>query len=364
MPRWDAVDLFAGPGGWSVACAKLGVTELGIEFDKVACQTRRAAGFATIEGDVREYGPAGVPSRGLIASPPCQTFSAAGRGAGRQALDTVLLEIERLNLYGCTSHEFDDERTALVLEPLRWALEAIAIGQPYEWIALEQVPTVLPVWEAMAEVLRERGYSVVAGSLQAEQYGVPQTRKRAILVATLKGVASLPTPTHSKYHNRDRERLDANVLPWVSMAEALGWGMTARPSYTVTGGGSTTGGAEPFGNMSRRGMRREVDEGRFYLTSTMPNATARHEDQPAPTIAFGNDYNSARWVLRNDPSACSIKITADEAATLQSFAADFPWQGKKGKRFEQIGNAIPPLLAEAVLREVVRTQILERYLEI
>lgn len=198
---YDAVDLFAGPGGWDVAAHSLGLNVLGIEWDKWACETRRAAGLPTIEGDVRQYGPADFPgAKGFIASPPCQTFSTAGRGAGRKALDVVLTAIQALaDREEVDYSSFDDERTGLVLEPLRWMLEAIDLGEPYEWACFEQVPAVLPVWAAMAEVLADNGYSVDFGKLSAEEYGVPQTRKRAVLVAKLHGEASLPVPTHQSY---------------------------------------------------------------------------------------------------------------------------------------------------------------------
>src|SRR5690606_16247200 len=176
---------------------------------------------------------------------------------------------------------------------------------------------VLPVWEAYAEVLRAEGYSVATGNLHAEQYGVPQTRKRAILVARLNGEAKLPTPTHSRYYNRTPEKLDDGVLPWVCMADALGWGMTARPSMTVTGGGSATGGAEPFGNGARKSMRREIEAGRWvYVGSKQATATRRNLDHPAPTIDFGHDMAGARWVYgqgRNrGPGAARAPRSLDE----------------------------------------------------
>lgn len=355
-----AVDLFAGPGGWDVAARELGIETIGIEFEKYACQTRREAGLTTIEGDVTEYGPADFPeATGLIASPPCQTFSMAGKGAGRAALDVVLGAIEAMEWgtelgmairHGEAVDIFSDVRTALVLEPLRWVMEAMDLGRPYEWLAFEQVPTVLPVWEATAKVLRGLGYSVATGNLQAEQFGVPQTRKRAVLVARLDGAAGLPEPTHSRYYSRTPEKLDADVKPWVSMAEALGWGMTARPSYTVTGGGTETGGAEVFGNASRQGMAREVAAGRWLVLSAQKNASLRHESQPAPTIAFGHDWGSSRWLQEGEVVG---RLSPAEAAVLQSFPSGYPWQGKRGKQYQQIGNAIPPMLAGAILSNLI-----------
>jgi DNA (cytosine-5)-methyltransferase 1 len=346
-----AVDLFAGPGGWDVAARSLGIETIGIEQDTAACLTRRASGLATVEGDVREHmWPAIMTwavATGLIASPPCQTFSMAGNGSGRQALSIVLdlvrqvAERRTLDL-----SVFQDERTGLVLEPLIWALFAIDAGRPFEWLAFEQVPAVLPVWEAMAGVLRAEGYSVATGKLSAEEYGVPQTRVRAFLIARRAGVARLPAPTHQKYRKGVAQGVGSPFLwPWVSMAEALGW---PEPRTVVsnygTGGDPRNRGcrtsAEPAAAVTGK-----VDRNIVYRGSTMPSATVRTLDRPAPTIAFGNDAASVQWVLGSE----SLRVTPEEAAALQSFPADHQWRGSKTKIYQQIGNAVPPLLARAVL---------------
>lgn len=246
MTQYDAIDLFAGPGGWDVAAHRLGLNVLGVELDDAACATRIAAGFPTLQADVSAVTP--IPARGLIASPPCQTFSTAGNGAGRRAIDTVIRSARRMADRAPVEDTFDDPRTQLVLEPLRWALAMIDAGSPYEWLAFEQVPTVQPVWDEFAALLRAEGYSVDTARLNAEQFGVPQTRKRSILVARLNGDAILPAPTHSRFHSRNRYRLDEGVLPWVSMAEALGWEpqtlMDLQSNYGTGGDPAKRGGAQ------------------------------------------------------------------------------------------------------------------------
>lgn len=418
-PQIVAVDHFAGTG-WSVACRWLGIVDYGVEIMREAIRTRSIVGFRTIYRDVWSglLHPWLLPPHELyIASPPCQTFSVAGRGTGRKALDMVLTLIasgawknpEKLRAAGA---DLGDDRTALVLTPLAhiWA------HRP-RLVALEQVPTVLPVWEAMADVLRGLGYSVWTGNLQAEMYGVPQTRKRAILMARLDGPVAPPVPTHSRYYSREPKRLDVGVLPWVSMAEALGWGgftaekrmgsgMVERygerpgrdasePAFTIR---ASAGGMEPGGfvlrsnygtggDASKRGERRATEpaptitskadrnkwdgvrkmtadeaailqsyplvEARPSLVFTGQNSriaggeTVRYSksvDVPAPTITG----QARSWRIDG-----GRLLSAAEAAGLQTFPSPFPFQGPKGKQFLQIGNAVPPLLAYAILRALI-----------
>jgi DNA (cytosine-5)-methyltransferase 1 len=338
-----ADDLFAGAGGWDLAAAQLGIHARGVENMPQARATRDAAGLTTIHDDVWTFRPDGKAA-GLIASPPCQTFSAAGKGKGRKALDDVLrgirdgyaADLDHLRFLG---EEVGDERTALVLTPLHFALTG-----GYEWLAWEQVPTVLPVWEACAAALRGRGWNVWTGLLHAEQYGVPQTRKRAFLLASRSEGVGPPTPTNSRYYPRTPAKLDEGVAKWVSIAEAL------------------------------------------------PNSAQRGVDQPAPTIAFGHDAASARWFTpvfcgagatsertarqiprtlnqpahtitgkataawrTGDPRGqyATRRISITEAGALQSFPAEHPWMGGVGKQFLQCGNAVPPGMARPALAAVV-----------
>ncbi len=211
-----ALDLFAGTG-WGVACQALGIDEHGVEIMPEAVATRARNGMRTIYRDVWEglandliesrdgYGAEAAAERAargasfreiyeiLIASPPCQTFSMAGGGAGRKALDDVLglidakasRDVAALRAFG----ETHDPRTALVLTPLAHVYRDVPT-----FVVFEQVPPVLPVWERCAEEMRAWGYSVWTGILSAEMFGVPQTRKRAILIARADGIPAAPPP--------------------------------------------------------------------------------------------------------------------------------------------------------------------------
>lgn len=454
--RIKALDLFAGTG-WGVACKRLGIKEMGVEIMPEAVATRTANGMETVYNDVwdglqlteeqhrEQYGPYGL----LIASPPCQTFSLAGKGAGRAALDEVLEAIE-LHAYKDADAlmafgEKHDMRTALVLTPLAYVWRDMP-----KLVALEQVPTVLPVWEACAEVMREWGYEVKVEVLNAEQYGVPQTRKRAILVARRGGPVDLPKPTHSRYYSRTPEKLDPGVKKWVSMAEALGWGaidqpshtvtagvhgptdryasggssvrksldakigtavwidkpsqdvdsrttyaqrfdiddvaaiqtypsgrgLTDRPSPTITGGGTETGGAEPIAKFHERYTsvpgwvgatdRLTTDEASALQTypagiyvhpmtngrrgiwpANEPAPTVRGVNRPMPSTYRGHERDACA------PSEAHPRLSIEDSSAIQTYEPPFVWCGTKTKQFLQIGNAVPPLLAEHILAALI-----------
>ncbi|MFC9871289.1 DNA cytosine methyltransferase [Nocardia salmonicida] len=324
--RADMVDLFAGPGGLDVAARWLGLDVYGFEWDRNACATRGAAGLNDRPHDVRDFGPADVPGAWILAGgPPCQTFTVAGSGAGRKALDEVLGFVDRMGANDDVSGDLaglEDERTGLVLEPLRWALDAYDRGDPYKVIVLEQVPAVLPIWQRMRDVLRRIGYEATAEVLRTEQFGVPQTRRRAILVASRVSDPELPKATHRPYRKGvDRARGEVKQLPWETMGSALHRGYEFQVISNYGTGG----------NPKLRGRRTSLEPSATITGKVSRNQIVDSAGSPRPRFSLA------------------------EAGRLQTFPLDYPWSGNDIA--QQIGNAIPPVLALHVLSAALGHQV-------
>lgn len=397
--RGKIVDLFAGAGGWEEGLRQLGHEAVGVEFDQLACATAEAAGHARVLADVAALDPMEfAPLWGLIGSPPCQAYSVAGKGLGRLDKPHVIACAHELAAGSDTRAEHAaacrDPRSLLTVEPLRWALAL----RP-RWIALEQVPPVLELWSIFAGLLGVHGYHATAGVLSAEQYGVPQTRKRAFLVASLDGPVELPAATHRSYNPhrpgvvRDDER---HLAPWVSMGQALGWtrpGIARTHANTSRGrrpGGlarsldlpantlDTTCGAwtfepipttdtPPAGLHPRQGSAkvRGVELPAFTLVASglAHGQPIWVHERPATTIlgdprvqAPGHKRNAAdppgRYDGRNGTKAA--RVTVEQATILQGFRPDYPWHGSRHQQFRQIGNAVCPPVARRVLAAAMR----------
>jgi DNA (cytosine-5)-methyltransferase 1 len=376
--RGKILDLFAGAGGWEEGLRPLGLSALGVELEPWACRTAAAAGHARLQADLSTLDPQDfAPVWGLVGSPPCQAYSTAGKGLGRADKPLVIAcahelaagnDSRRAWREGCR-----DERSLLTVEPLRFALAL----RP-RWVALEQVPSVLELWTLFAELLAAHGYHTVAGVLRAECYGVPQTRRRAFLLASLDGPVELPAPTHRSYDARRREMppCERSLRPWVSMAQALGCDGRGE----VHTNNQTCGGRRPCG-LSRPLLAPAHTLDTASGSWTFRNRPRRPEclrapDLPAPTILARGQQS---WVHQRPATtvACdariarpghkrnaarpdapgrgegAVRVTVAQAATLQGFPADYPWQGSRGRQFQQVGNAVPPPLARRVLEAAI-----------
>lgn len=268
---------------------------------------------------MRNLDPARFPAvRGLIASPPCQSFSPAGlrHGATEAALQLVLdTHLCIADGCGCMRETLGDEladdlRTALVVEPIRWIA---GLRGTLDWVLLEQVPAVLPIWEDLAEELVIAGWDFAeAAVLDAADFGAPQQRRRAVLLAVQR------YPRHYKaFYGWDRP----TVARPRSVADALG--VTGRLGFPRRND-------RPDGGVYRARDMRSVELPAFTLTEKVRS-----------------------WRLEPDDGGPARPLTLAEIATLQTFRPDYPFTGSRAAACLQAANAVPPALAARLLATVL-----------
>lgn len=185
-----------------------------------------------------------------------------------------------------------------------------------EWVACEQVPDAHDDFTEIARQLRAVGYMTYVALRVAADYGVPQTRRRAFLMARrTKGRVSPGDVTHAERPSR----IDGTQA-WVSMADALGipqsWELNTGRDWKPGGDRST--------------------------------AQTRAATACAPTIGGAG---SQWWWQENGERVRLVEM--DEMGVLQSFRRDYPWRGTRAAQFRQIGDAVPPLMAAKVLKPMV-----------
>jgi DNA (cytosine-5)-methyltransferase 1 len=340
MVAYTLIDLFAGCGGMSRGFTDTGRFEpiLAVEMDSDAAATyaRNFGAEHTFVGrieDVKRFPAADI----VIGGPPCQGFSPLNRaGVGF-------------------------ERRALWREYLR----ALDEAQPRAFV-MENVPELLtaPEYRSFRGAVEERGYAVDGQILNAADYGVPQRRRRAIVVGARDGTPGLPATTHSA-----PEALVLGTKPWRTFRDAVhGLPMipsgqdwhnprNPRPESMRRYKAVPRDGGNRFQmqrNLDRAGLGQLVPKcWRNKPTGTTDVFGRLWWDRPAVTIR--TEFYKPEKGRYLHPSA-HRPITVREAARCMSFHDDFHFPETQSMTSvgKQIGNAVPPLLARRIAEQVAR----------
>jgi DNA (cytosine-5)-methyltransferase 1 len=291
------VNLFAGCGGLSLGFEAVGFRTIGYEMLADACASyqNNLKGYCHHVTLKQEFEWVEKPEI-IIGGPPCQPFSVGGHQQGLK-----------------------DSRDGFPI-----FLSAVKYGRPQ--IALfENVRGMLyrnkEYFEEILTALRNLGYIVEWEVLTASDYGVPQRRQRLFCVAH-KGGWNWPEKTylHSPY----------------TAGEAL-----EELVYMIPN--------------NARFLTSSMDEyiERYEKASKCVRPRDLHLDQPARTVTCRNLSGATGDMLRiRLPDGRRRRLTVQEGARLQSFPDWFKFQGSEESQFNQIGNAVPPILAKALASSV------------
>jgi DNA (cytosine-5)-methyltransferase 1 len=320
-----AIDLFAGPGGLSLGLTQAGFKVLAaVEIDALACETYRANHPQTclFETDIRRIEPQAVlDAIGLRpgeldllgACPPCQGFSTLRSRNGSQAVD--------------------DDRNRLLFDVLTFVKEI----RP-RCVLMENVPGIVRDRRLIYvyRALESYGYQISRRDdvLDVADYGVPQRRRRFVLIASRYGVVDRPEPPGTAATVRQA----IESLPPAGTSGDPLHDLPERHGETVqkliTGIPRDGGSRSQLGASAQLGCHQRTD-GFYDIYGRMS------WDSPAPTITTGCYHPSKGRFLH---PAEDRAITMREAATLQGFPIDYWFSMKRGKQglAQMIGNAMPP----------------------
>lgn len=356
------IDLFAGAGGFSVAGTGAGCdVRLSVELDKIACDTMRmnpgyhgevlGADVCDLTGrDLRQLAGLG-PKDPLIVvgGAPCQPFSKAaywveeGEEARYRRDRAAGMSVSRP---AAPSEARPDQRRDLVGEFWRLISESKADGFVFENVPSIRHPRNRPVLEAFKLAARSEGYEITEIVANAAEHGVAQTRERVFVLGAKRRVPVAPSASHSIKPDND-----GGLKSVVTAAEALD-GLESDEHF------------EPEEVISGRWARHleEVPPGWNYKAHT---AWAGHPDPTFVTeTRFWNfllklSPDRPSWTLAASPGPwtgpfhwSSRRLRTTEMAALQGFPAGYKVAGSRRERVRQMGNAVPPPLAQRMIEAV------------
>ena len=342
------VDMYSGAGGVTQGFKNHGFSVLAaIEYDPTIAQTYQSnhPEVMMYDRDVKTVHPKEILrdtglQRGeltvLSVCAPCQPFSRQTR------LDRA------------------DNRTKLVLEMIRF----VAVLRP-QFAIMENVPGLgkgknKEILDKLIEVLRNNlGYKVHEPVIvDAVNYGVPQFRKRLILLCGREDVdLSIPLETHAPSHHAN----EFGKLPWRTVGDAftgihrLASGKASRTDKLHKARAHTPISLERLRHIPSNGGSRHSLPDHLVLACHKKKNTGYNDvygrldsERPANTLTTGcTNFTKGRFA---HPTAHRA-ITPREAAELQTFPRDYLFQGSYDQISAQIGNAVPVTLAEVFAKE-------------
>lgn len=344
------IDLFAGAGGMSLGARQAGIdVQIVIEADKHAAATylrNHQPKFGVFADDIRKFTKIELDNKAnqqvvLFGGPPCQGFSTSNQ----------------------RTRSADNQNNWLFLEFLR----VVEMYKP-DWVVFENVRGILETEGGvfaiqMLSSLERLGYQCEASVLNAENYGVPQRRDRFFIVGSLhKQSFSFPSPTSMQKITVGEAINDLPKLENGSSKCYQGYGRSVVSEYAKKMKGNLKGCSnnlvtrnaqfvlERYKHIPQGGNWENIPS---HLMANYKDRSRCHTGiykrlcENNPSVVIGN-FRKNMLIHPTQNRGLSVR----EAARLQSFPDNFVFEGSIGFQQQQVGNAVPPLLAECIFNNI------------
>lgn len=356
------IDLFCGAGGLSRGFEEAGFEVIGVDFDKTSLKTWED----NHEGECFQYdlsktNPSDIFNdynvEGIVGGPPCQGFSDA-RG----------------------SRDISDKRNSLV-----YIFKDFVEHHSPEFFLMENVTGIKTIdggsfFQSLIDGYKELGYNVNHRIVDMSNYGIPQKRKRVIIVGMRNNIFTFPQPSYDsptveevledveaeEYHECDLDNVDVISPGQVYRSNRKGkryvpvWDFYPEKFNSdereclkeIRNNRVEFCNDDILTQLIEDGWVQESNDG--YKFTTKSGLYPRYNRIPlkkqSPTI-LTMDHSPREKLHPEENRSLSVK----EASVIQSFPKDYEFYGTTKEKWRQIANAVPPKFSEIIAEKIYKT---------